>query len=218
MSGLDAKQVAAAPRRSLFGRAAGGLAMAVASLVPALAQGATTASDELAWPGALPGRYHQVVDGYDISRGAPLFYARNFLDSNPAGTAASVLILRDAALVIAVNNDIWGKYKIGEFLDVIDPDTKAKAVKNPFLHPKSGTLRNDKGAIDRLVAAGIVVGACNMALHGLSKAAGAKIGVGPDDAAREWLANVVPGITMLPSGVWGLNRAQLAGCTYCAGG
>jgi hypothetical protein len=28
----------------------------------------------------------------------------------------------------------------------------------------------------------------------------------------------VPGITIVPSGTWGVNRAQEAGCTYCAGG
>ena len=37
-------------------------------------------------------------------------------------------------------------------------------------------------------------------------------------AAKEFVANVIPGITVVPSGVWCLNRAQEAGCTYCAGG
>jgi hypothetical protein len=39
-----------------------------------------------------------------------------------------------------------------------------------------------------------------------------------DEAAKEWAANVVPGVTIIPSGTWGVNRAQEAGCTYCAGG
>ena len=43
-------------------------------------------------------------------------------------------------------------------------------------------------------------------------------GVSPEEAAKEWTANVVPGITIIPSGTWGVNRAQEAGCTYCAGG
>jgi hypothetical protein len=29
---------------------------------------------------------------------------------------------------------------------------------------------------------------------------------------------LVPGVTILPSGTWGVNRAQEAGCTYCSGG
>ena len=30
--------------------------------------------------------------------------------------------------------------------------------------------------------------------------------------------DVIPGITIIPSGTWGVNRAQESGCTYCAGG
>jgi hypothetical protein len=29
---------------------------------------------------------------------------------------------------------------------------------------------------------------------------------------------LIPGVTVIPSGTWGVNRAQEAGCTYCAGG
>jgi hypothetical protein len=43
-------------------------------------------------------------------------------------------------------------------------------------------------------------------------------GVTPDEAAKEWAANIIRGISVIPSGVWGVNRAQLAGCTYCSGG
>jgi hypothetical protein len=43
-------------------------------------------------------------------------------------------------------------------------------------------------------------------------------GVSAADAAKEWAANVVPGVTVIPSGTWGVNRAQEGGCTYCAGG
>ena len=41
---------------------------------------------------------------------------------------------------------------------------------------------------------------------------------GAEEAAKEWAANIIPGITVIPSGTWGLNRAQEHGCTYCAGG
>jgi hypothetical protein len=43
-------------------------------------------------------------------------------------------------------------------------------------------------------------------------------GVSAEEAAKEWAASVVTGITLIPSGTWGVNRAQEAGCTYCAGG
>jgi hypothetical protein len=57
-----------------------------------------------------------------------------------------------------------------------------------------------------------------MALVFLSGMLAHNAGVSAEDAAKEWTANVIPGITLIPSGTWGVNRAQEAGCTYCAGG
>jgi intracellular sulfur oxidation DsrE/DsrF family protein len=119
---------------------------------------------------------------------------------------------------MALGNTIWAKYKVGEAFKIIDPETNAPAVKNPFLHPKPGVLLGDEVAVDRLLASGVIIGACDIALHGQSKRLASNAGVSADDAAKEWAANIVPGITIVPSGVWGLNRAQEAGCTYCSGG
>jgi hypothetical protein len=219
MSASERENSAGSPRRGLFGRAAAAFALGAAAVAGTTARAqAAPSSDEPNWPGEMKGRYHQVFDGVSVPGGNALHYAANFLESNPPGTATSVLVLRALALVIAMNDDIWAKYKIGEAFDITDPETKAKAVKNPFLRPKPGVLGSDEMAIDRLLANGVVIGACNMALHGLSKAAGAKIAVNAEDAAREWIAGAIPGITIIPSGVWGVNRAQMAGCTYCAGG
>ena len=110
------------------------------------------------------------------------------------------------------------KYKIGESLKIIDPETKSPAIKNPFLRPKPGVLLADDFAIDRLLERGVVFGACNMALQVQSKMLAGNAGVTAEEAAKEWAANVIPGITIIPSGTWGVNRAQEAGCTYCAGG
>jgi hypothetical protein len=86
------------------------------------------------------------------------------------------------------------------------------------LRPKAGVLLLDDMALDRLLARGVVFGACNMALMVQSKMLAGNAGVSADEAAKEWAANIVPGITVIPSGTWGINRAQEAGCSYCAGG
>jgi hypothetical protein len=210
-----------APRRSLFGRLAGAAALGLAGLVPPLSRtpAETAMNDGPDWPGKLTGRHRQVVDAYDVNGGFPLVFAHTFLDTNPSpGAATAVVVLRHIPLVIALNNGMWEKYKIGDSLKIIDPETKAPAVKNPFLHPKPGVLMVDEIAVDRLLAKGTIFGACNVALHGLSKQLAGNAGVSADDAAKEWTANVVPGITVIPSGTWGVNRAQEAGCTYCSGG
>jgi hypothetical protein len=211
----------AAPRRSLFGRLAGAAALGFAGLrpTPSGAQTAAPESDGPRWPGKLKGHHRQVVDAYNPNAGHPLEFAYTFVaTSEPPGTATSVVVLRALAVPIALGSAMWEKYKIGESLKIIDPETKAPAVKNPFLHPKPGVMHVDDAAVDRLLAAGAVFGVCNVALHGMSKALASNAGVSADDAAKEWAANVVPGIMIIPSGVWGLNRAQEAGCTYCSGG
>jgi hypothetical protein len=212
------------PRRGFIRRVAGAISLGLAGLtpIPAYAQPAAR-SDGPDWPGSLKGRHRQLVDAYQVNAGAPLEFAYTFLDTNQAlgagsVSASAVVVLRHAAFPIALGNDIWRKYKIGEAFKILDPETNAPAFKNPFLHPKPGVLPVDGMAVDRLLANGTVFGACNVALRVQSKMLAGNAGVSADDAAKEWAANVIPGITILPSGVWGVNRAQEAGCTYCTGG
>jgi hypothetical protein len=160
-----------------------------------------------------------VVDAIEVNSGFPLAFAYTFLAPNAApGAMTAVIVLRHGAFPIALNSAMWEKYKIGQTFNIIDPETNAPAVKNPFLHPKPGVLLVDDMALDRLLANGTVFGACNVALLVQSKRLASNAGVSADEAAKEWAANVVPGITVIPSGTWGVNRAQEGGCTYCAGG
>ena len=39
-----------------------------------------------------------------------------------------------------------------------------------------------------------------------------------EDVKKDWLANILPGIQVVPSGVWALGRAQEHGCAYCFAG
>jgi hypothetical protein len=209
------------PRRSFFRRLAGAMALGLGGLapMPLRAQTAASGSDGPDWPGTLKGRHRQVVDAYEINDGFPLAFAYTFLAPNTSpGSATAVIVLRHGAFPIALNSAMWEKYKIGESFKINDPENQAPAVKNPFLHPKPGVLLIDDFAVDRLLASGVIFGACDVALRVLSKKLASNAGVSADEAAKEWAANVVPGITIIPSGTWGLNRAQEAGCTYCAGG
>src|SRR5271169_3605940 len=220
MKALNANMTNGAPRRNFF-RLAGATMLGFAGLASAAsrAQAATPEGDGPNWPGELKGKHRQVVDAYETNSGFPLAFAYNFLLPNSApGAATAVVVLRHGAFPIALNNAMWAKYKLGESMKIVDPETKEPAVKNPFLNPKPGVLPVDEMALDRLLASGTVFGACNVALVVLSKRYASNAGVTAEPAAKEWAANLVPGIPLIPSGVWGLNRAQEAGCTYCAGG
>jgi intracellular sulfur oxidation DsrE/DsrF family protein len=73
-------------------------------------------------------------------------------------------------------------------------------------------------SIDHLLTRGVFVGACNVALNVLSGMLAPNAGVTKEVAAKEWMAGVLPGVTVIPSGTWGVNRAQEKGCSYCSGG
>lgn len=204
------------PRRGFFGLigAMSALGLLSQSINPARAQPAP--SDGPNWPGPLKGRHRQLFDVYTINDGFPLGFTNNFLTPNESATA--VMVFRHQGLPYALNSTIWAKYKLGEALDISDPETKAPAVKNPWFQPKPGVLVNNETALDRLIARGTVMGACGVALRGQSRRFSGNAGASADEAFAEWTANLIPGVTVLPSGTWGVNRAQEAGCTYCAGG
>ncbi len=221
MADQPAGACGAESRRSTFARLAGAVAMGLAGwgAAPRCAVAGMPVGDGSDWPGKLTARHRQVVDAVAINGGFPLDYVHTFLITNPgSGMASGVLVLRGGAMPIGLSSAMWAKYRIGEALKVTDPETGQPAVKNPFLQPKPGVLQADAMALGRLLAVGTIVGVCNIALHGLSRKLAGNAGVSAAEAATEWTANIVAGVSILPSGTWGVNRAQEAGCTYCAGG
>ena len=202
---------------------AGALALSgVAAAMPEALSAATprSASDADHWLDSLKGKHKQLVDAINVNDGWPLGFAYTFLATLGNDTGGAVIVLRHFAMPMALQDSLWAKYKIGESLKVIDPETKQPAVKNPFYKPKAGVLapKPDDVAISRLMARGVIFGACNVALAVLSNAFAGNAGVTPDEAKKEWTAGLLPGVALLPSGTYGVNRAQEKGCTYCSGG
>jgi hypothetical protein len=216
MRRLDQYTTDVTPRRSFFGRIAAISAFGLFGFATTTARAQPAPADGPNWPGTLKGRHRQVFDVYDMNEGFPLGFTNNFLAPNES--AIAVLIFRHKGLPYAVGGAMWAKYKIGESFNILDPETKAPAVKNPWFQPKPGALANSDTALDRLLAKGTVMGACAVALRGQSRRLAANAGVTPEEALKEWTANLIPGVTVIPSGTWGVNRAQEAGCTYCAAG
>jgi intracellular sulfur oxidation DsrE/DsrF family protein len=224
----DLAAVASGDRRAFLGKlaaGAGSLALAGSALtIPDILAAQPRAAEQAApqssnWLANLRGKYKQMVDAYEPNDGFPLAFAYTFLVTQTAGEPhGEVVVLRHMATPLALDHAVWKKYKIGESIKVDDPATKRPAVKNPFYKAAPGTLLVDDMGIDKLMAKGVIFGACNVALHSLSAKFAANAGVTPEVAAKEWLAGIIPGITVIPSGTWGVNRAQQAGCTYCTGG
>ena len=73
-------------------------------------------------------------------------------------------------------------------------------------------------SIDRLQTRGAIFTVCNVALTVLASLTSKSAGVAPEVAKQAWIAGLIPGMTIVPSGVFAVNRAQEKGCTYCAAG
>jgi hypothetical protein len=224
----EATAVSSDGRRTFLGKlamSASSLAFGAAALTlpdalraETLATGHSPAPDPKNWLANLKGKHRQLVDAFAPNEGFPLAFAYTFLlPQTPAEPGGAVIVLRHFAMPFALNSDIWAKYKIGEKIKIDDPVTKKPATRNPFYKATPGSLLVDDMAIDKLMAKGVIFGACNVALNVLSGMF-APPGVTKEAAAKEWMAGIIPGIPVIPSGTWGVNRAQEAGCTYCSGG
>jgi intracellular sulfur oxidation DsrE/DsrF family protein len=72
--------------------------------------------------------------------------------------------------------------------------------------------------ISELLKAGVLVGACDVALTVFSSGAAQKMGLNADAVKKEWIAGLFPGVQVVPSGVLGVAHSQELGCVYCFAG
>ena len=220
-------QNSTSPRRNFLGRLASGtIALAASSILarPANAMTAAVADDE-PWIKPLTAKKHkQVFDAANPNSGFPLMFAFAYMGTMaeayklPPTDVGALIVCRHMGLCLALNDHVWSKYKLGAMFNVIDASTKAPALRNPYFKSKAGDMLNVEASADKLLARGVVMGACNVALTTLSGMAASGAGETPAAAYTEWKANLHPGVFVLPSGVLGVGRAQEAGCSYCYGG
>ena len=127
-----------------------------------------------------------------------------------------VVVLRHFAAAMAQRDAMWEKYVIGEERSVTDPETKAPAKRNPFLHPsptaKESWELNSK--IEPLVARGVIFLVCNRATMGLASSLAKRANKPVDEVKEDLRTNVVPGAILMPNGIFALIRAQNAGCAF----
>jgi len=202
---------------------AGALALAAVPATSALASPVSAADDD-PWIKALKGKHKQVFDAPDVNAGFPFMFAVTYLQTMMehyklgAGDVSAMVVVRHFGMGLGLNDSIWKKYNLGKMFNVMDPATKAPATRNIFYNSKPGDMMNIEASGDKIIAKGVVVGVCGLALKSLSGMAAEGAGMKPDAAHAEWIAGVIPGAFVLPSGVLGVAKAQEAGCTYCYAG
>jgi intracellular sulfur oxidation DsrE/DsrF family protein len=218
-------------RRQFIGcLAGGGAALALSGLLPAAAQAATSPArgsdthewDER-WLGHINGRHRQVFDAVSVGDEV-LIFGVNYIDTNKQayGLAdkdiTTVIVLRHMAIPMAFSDDVWRKYRLGEMLKVTDPRTGKPATRNIFIKRRPNEMHFPDAAVDLLRQRGVIFTCCAVALSVASAMTAARAGVSKETAKQEWTDGLLEGITLVPSGVLAVNRAQEKGCTYCYAG
>jgi hypothetical protein len=174
-----------------------------------------------AWLARIRGKHRQVIDAVTANDGFAAAYAANIVDGYKAthkvanADITPVIVFRHYAMPLVLKDELWAKYKIGEFLKINDPKTGAPATRNPFHE----NVPLHAGMTYASMAQGpYVIVACNLALTVLSSLMAKNAGVTAEEAKQEWTAGVIPGVALAPSGVYAVSRAQENGCQYCYGG
>ncbi len=134
--------------------------------------------------------------------------------SYPGEGATAMVILRHEALPLAFQDNLWSKYKLGEQFNIKMGD--APATKNPYA-TITGLPIQGLGVVE-LLKSGALIGACDVAMQVYSSGAATRMGMDPAVVRKEWIAGLLPGVQLVPSGVMAVARAQELGARYIFAG
>ncbi|OLB50466.1 MAG: hypothetical protein AUI08_05385 [Gemmatimonadetes bacterium 13_2_20CM_2_65_7] len=216
-------------RRGFLGTLAASTAAGLASLTPLSLEAATrtrrindNAVDAAfeAWLNKITGKHKMVFDAPEVNSGMPVVWPRVWLNGNNEnyGTKdtdnSAVIVLRHAGIPIAMQDALWVKYKLGEAFSIKDGD--AAATRNIFA--KQMPLPLPGTGIEQLLASGAQFGVCNVALTVYSGMVAQKMNMDAATVKADWVAGLMPGVQVVPSGVLAVSRAQEKGCNYCFAG
>src|SRR2546422_1200631 len=215
------------PRRGFIGRLAAAMALGVTGLTPLRLEAQSEAPrttganpDFEAWLNKITGKHKMVFDAPEVNSGMPVVWPRVWLNGNNEnyGTKdtdnSAVIVLRHAGIPIAMQDALWVKYKLGEAFSIKDGD--AAATRNIFA--KQMPLPLPGTGIEQLLASGAQFGVCNVALTVYSGMVAQKMNMDAATVKADWVAGLMPGVQVVPSGVLAVSRAQEKGCNYCFAG
>lgn len=173
-----------------------------------------------AWLSKITGKHKMVFDAPEPNDGMPVVWPRVWLDTTNAnyGTTdaqnSAVVILRHGAIGFALKDSMWAKYKLGEVFKI--NEGSAPATRNTWIKPLPLPLPGT--GVEALLAKGVLFGACNIALSVYSGMVAQKMGMDAAAVKADWIANLISGVQVVPSGVLAVSGTQEKGCAYCFAG
>lgn len=180
------------------------------------------------WFDKINGKHRVVFDSPHPNEIFPFAWPRVFLITNeatgsPAKDCSVVVVLRHHSVCYAFENRIWEKYSFGEHFKANKPSTKDPAQVNPFWKPAEGTYKIPgvgaiKIGVNELQDDGVMFAVCGAAINVNATVVAQKMGLQQEDVKKDWMSGLLPGMQVVPSGVWALGRAQEHKCAYIFAG
>jgi hypothetical protein len=217
-------------RRFLASVAGSTAALAAASLGSGelRAQGAAAAAPQGGWDmkwleRVQSAKHRQVFDAPAMADGMALTNAivwlrgYNEVYQTTDADMAAVIVFRHKGLPAALNDDMWARLKFGEDDKLKDPTTGEPTMRNPFFSAKPGDKNSPvmpDGGLDSLLARGVIVLCCNLALMRHAGPLAKAEGISREAAQQALIDSVVPGVIRMPSGIFATARAEEAGCQF----
>lgn len=172
------------------------------------------------WLKNLDGKYGQFFDATAPGGGIPLIHVLNYYDTYnsaygvPDKDIDAVLTFYGMTTFYAVNDAMWAKYALGEFLDVKDA-AGAAVTANPWrTNPTIVGMQLPQASIEGLQKRGATFIVCNNALTIFAKMLAEKRGLDGDAVYADLKANILPGVELIPGMVIAVEQAQDAGLAY----
>jgi intracellular sulfur oxidation DsrE/DsrF family protein len=178
------------------------------------------------WEAKITGRHRYVFQARDPREGSAVLVARTVLDTQRDSfglrdrDTTVVVGLQARAVALALNDAMWAKYPLGKLLGMNSAPQQPYA-RNPLVSHQPGDSADFAGGtIAELLARGVVILVCNNTLKNMAPSV-LPAPVTPEQAAAFYadiVANVVPGVHIVPAMVVALGTAQERGCHYVSAG
>ncbi len=181
-------------------------------------------NDAEAWMKKIKGKHRIIYDAPEPHAGFPIiwswvYYQTNNQTGSPDTDVTALVVLRHNGIPIAMEDRLWEKYKFGEVFKIDDNNTKAAALRNPFYEPQGADFPMPViEGVKKLQSRGAMFCVCDIALTVYSGMVARSINQNPEDVKKDWVSGLLPGVQVVPSGVWAVGRAQENGCGYCYAG
>ena len=173
------------------------------------------------WVGRITGKHKGVFDCPEIGVGTLVGQAFNYFAGMKQAMGvtdadiSAVLVIRHSAIPLAFDDEMWAKYDIGKMMKVKDPVTDKKWSRiNPHYKAPADKPNMAQYTLDGLSKRGAILVGCNNAFMGMVSQIATASKQERAAVRDELKAHLLPGLTLVPNGIFAVMRAQEAGCGY----